>query len=63
MHIRIYIEKVVLVVSVVSGRGDFCCEKEVWTVTGNKCDNSLLFIKLKNLTKGMRRHMRIYAYI
>ena len=47
MHIRIYIEKVVSVVSVVSGRGDFCCEKEVWAVTGNKCDNSLLFIKLK----------------
>ncbi len=23
------------------------------TVTGNKCDNGLLFIKLKNLTKGM----------
>ena len=63
MHIRIYIEKVVSVVSVVSGRGDFCCEKEVWAVTGNKCDNSLLFIKLKNLRKEISRYMRIYAYI
>ena len=63
MHIRIYIEKVALVVSVVSGRGDFCCEKEVWAVTSDKCDNFLLFINSKNLRKGISRHIRIYAYI
>ena len=55
MHIRIYIEKVVSVVSVVSGRGDFCCEKEVWAVTGNKCDNS------DNVT-GFSIYTRIYTY-
>ena len=30
------------------------------TVTGNKCDNSLLFIKLKNLRKGIKRG-RVYT--
>ena len=37
--------------------------REDGIVTSDRCDNFLLFISLRNIRKGISRHIRIYAYI
>ena len=72
-YIYAYIEKCVSVVSVVFRRGKRSSTQHLaglsagemgrGIVTGDRCDNFLLFIKSKIFRGGMRRHVRIYAYI
>ena len=72
-YIYAYIEKCVYVVSVVFRRGKRSSTQHLaglsagemgrGIVTDDRCDNFLLFIKSKMIGGGMRKHVRIYAYI
>ena len=63
-YVYAYIGRGVVVVPVVyDGEVNVSREKETGTVTSDRCDNFLLFIKSKILRKDISRHMRIYADI